>query len=461
MLQQQNNIDSISVDNEKLQEKQHKLPFTQVETIHPAIDYKGDDMVLGFNVLTETKKGIAKRPVYIIKESNRYAFPYNPTDMKLSGNRYLVESTSGLPLINERWDACLAQNFVDSPTYSKDFYRSIKESLYDYVDLPHRSHYDLVGLWITSTYFAHLFYAVPYLHLYGPKGSGKTKALEILNYLSFNSHKLSTITEAAIGDTISDQRGVVAIDQAERIKPDLVGLLADGYKRNGGRRRIVQGTGANREIRECSTYGHKALASYKPLHHDLSDRCIRIKMAKTSRDDISDMNGHEECWPKHRDQLYRFALMCWPDVKKYYHGLSSDGTRTGELWKSLNSVALTLELPKYEIKLIKSAFDTCVGNAVSSLDAKEEAFLIALGKKANETKSKFELKTSGIKELMKDELDDGNIPSAQWIGQKISLFGLVEEGDSKPKTRKKHVHYTFKPDHVKDIVGRYFDLNNI
>jgi hypothetical protein len=457
MTKQQKEGNQSFINDGTTQDKKHQLPYIPVKIIHPAIDYKGDDMILGFNDEVETPKGKTTRPVYIIRESNKYEFRFNPTEVKLTGERYFVESTTGLPLINHRWDPYLALDFVESPSYSKDFYRSINETIYEYIDFRSLNHYRLFTLWIISTYFTHLFYAVPYLDLFGPKSSGKTNGLDIVNYLSFNSAK-TKITEAAIGDTISDQRGVVIIDQAERIKPDLVGLLADGYKCGGGRRRIVQGTGTNRKIREFSTYGHKAFGANKPLPHDLLDRCIQITMVKTTRK-VKDINAKEDCWLKHRDQLYRFALMCWQDVRKYYDELSSDGTRIGELWKSLKAVALALELPDNEIDSIESAFNTCVGGAVNSLTAKEEALLIALGKKAKDTKKdEFELKTSDIKELMKDELDDGNTPSPQWIGQNIALFGLVEAGGSKPKTRKKHVHYTFKPDRVKDIVNCYFDI---
>ncbi len=91
-------------------------------------------------------------------------------------------------------------------------------------------------------------------------------------------------------------RGTVLIDQAEKLRNDkgngnLIGLLADSYKKAGGKRRIVD-TSNGRCVMEFSTYGPKAFASTKDLDPDLRDRCIRIPMVRT-RKLLPDLQGQE------------------------------------------------------------------------------------------------------------------------------------------------------------------------
>ena len=148
-----------------------------------------------------------------------------------------------------------------------------------FLDLPEPA-YGLLEAWTVGTYYAHLFTAFPFLQFHGPKESGKSKTLEAMRCTYFNAWKGRDITAAALGDTSDGQRGTLLLDQAEKLNQEhegnLIGLLADSYKKAGGQRRVVEITKAGRSILEFSTYGPKAFASTKNLDPDLRDRCVRV-----------------------------------------------------------------------------------------------------------------------------------------------------------------------------------------
>ena len=128
----------------------------------------------------------------------------------------------------------------------REIYNQIKDTLRTYLDLPEEV-YGLMAAWGAGTYFAHIFSAYPFLDFYGPKECGKSKSLEALRFFCFNAWKGRDITVAALGDTVDGQRGAMLIDQAEKLgqtrqsgELSLVGLLADSYKKAGGRRRVVE-----------------------------------------------------------------------------------------------------------------------------------------------------------------------------------------------------------------------------
>ena len=169
---------------------------------------------------------------------------------------------------------------MEHPTQPQELYNNACYGLKNYLDLLEPA-YGLMVAWTVGTYFAHMFTAYPFLQFHGPKESGKSKTLEAERCVCFNAWKGRDITPAALGDTADGQRGTLLLDQAEKLNNEketgnLIGLLADSYKKAGGQRRVVEVTKAGRSVLEFSTYGPKAFASTKNLDPDLADRCVKV-----------------------------------------------------------------------------------------------------------------------------------------------------------------------------------------
>jgi hypothetical protein len=434
------------------------------EVIHPAIDFKGDSIIVGFKLRTIQKDKILNTPIYIVKDNDKLSIKEHTTQIKLSGKDYVVDNTSGLPFVNDRWLYDNINKFLSEPKYDADLFNKLKQSIQQHIYFNNNTYTDLMVLWIIGTYFVHMFSAYPYLFFYGSKETGKSNTLNVIVNLSFNGNKLVRITESAIGNYTTFKRGTLCIDQVENIKSDLVNLIADGYKKNGGNRQVMKG----KDIYEFSTFGAKAFASFKPLPYDLSDRCIQFYTVKASTAGVTvnDFTGNESIWGKLRDKIYRFLLMKFKDVKKYYEELSSEGSRKGELWRPLHAIAKALELPKIEIDLIHTTFNTCMTKPSNVLTPMEQALLMVLNKKCNDNPNgdTFEISALEIRNLMSAYLQDKTI-SCQWIGQQIKWFDLLREdeedegygkGEKKTKTRLKLVYYTLYTEDINKIVNEHY-----
>lgn len=430
------------------------------EVIHPAIDFKGDSIIVGFKLRTIQKDKILNTPIYIVKDETKKDCDLvnHQPQIEIAGKQYVVDNTSGLPFVNDRWLYDNINEFLSEPKYDTDLFNKLKQSIQQYIYFNKNTYTDLMVLWIIGTYFVHMFSAYPYLFFYGSKETGKSNTLNVIVNLSFNGNKLVRITESAIGNYTTFKRGTLCIDQVEHIKSDLVNLIADGYKKNGGNRQVMKGN----DIYEFSTFGAKAFASFKPLPYDLSDRCIQFYTVKAITGvTVNDFTGNESIWGENRDKIYRFLLMKFKDVKKYYEGLSSEGSRKGELWRPLHAIAKALELPKIEIDLIHTTFNKCMDKAPNVLTPMEQALLMVLHKKCNDNSNDnpnsdiFEISALEIRNLMSAYLQDKTI-SSQWIGQQIKWFGLLEDGKKETRTRGKLVYYTLYKDDINKIVNDHY-----
>src|SRR5207247_1721896 len=105
----------------------------------------------------------------------------------------------------------------------------------------------------------------------------------LLQHLCLNAIKARP-TIAALGDTIDSFRGTYLIDQADGLgrkgTEDFMDIIADSYKRSGGKRMFVtiNEKSKTRSVVEQATYSPKAFASIRELPDDLRDRCLIIPL---------------------------------------------------------------------------------------------------------------------------------------------------------------------------------------
>lgn len=327
----------------------------EVNRLHPAIDFVGDAMSIGFRVdLPDGETG----NLLIISDGNEVRAEVSPETVKIGDKVYQIKEGTP-PRLADVWSLDQVKSFVDQPSRSNNLYGDLVSAFKTYLDLPEPA-YGLLAAWSVGTYFAHQFTAFPFLHFYGPKESGKSKTLEALRFVCLNAWKGRDLSAPALGDSMDGQRGTILLDQAERLTNDkeagnLLGLLADSYKRAGGNRRIIELSKAGRKVLEFSTYGPKAFASTKALDPDLADRVIKISMTRTRRK-LPDLEGYEAVWGELRDKLYRFTLASFIEVFTAYKGIAGDGTRIMELWRPLAAVLSVLKVEQAEVEAIRGLF---------------------------------------------------------------------------------------------------------
>jgi hypothetical protein len=436
------------------------LPSSEIKRIktknilvHPAYDVCEDILILGFRVVKfveleemdgrakskksknkESEKRASKAPTdatfYIFSTQNGYVMQKRGV-LQYGGKAFIVDTSHDRLLlrIEDRWDEERVKEFVRSPISPSGIYYETKNILKRYIEFTKGGLYGLIAAWIIATYFFKVFYAFPYLFVYGRKTTGKTRFLELLERLCFNAIK-SRPSMAALVDTTDATRGVFLIDQAEELlnNDELLGVLIDSYTTGGGKRRIVDLSNRKRKVVEFDPYSPKAFASKKELPSDLLDRCLRVTMLKAKKN-YPEPWAYLPMWRDLRDKLYRLLLTKWREAQRIYQSIGSDiSHRVGELWKPIETVLILESVSAEERQEIKQCFFECIQETQSELsDSEREVLEILLSE--TESTGEAELTVNDIAGLMEtkpsEDMSDKAVQT--WIGKTLSQLSLYSK----------------------------------
>ena len=208
-----------------------------------------------------------------------------------------------------------------------------------------------LALWTLLTYCHQAWPAVPYLHVGGPLGSGKSRVMEVLARVAFRPLSTSNLTAPALFRTLHDRGGVVLYDEAERLRqsaPDrqeVLSLLLAGYRR-GGRATRLESVGDSFRAVGFDVYGPKALACIAGLPPALASRCVPLTMFRAAPGAAAARrlpDDDPEGWRSLRDDLHALALghgAVWPALAagRDVCPPGVDG-RAAELWQPLLALA--------------------------------------------------------------------------------------------------------------------------
>jgi hypothetical protein len=169
-------------------------------------------------------------------------------------------------------------------TKIKDAYYLCMDILKSYCDLPEK-YYHLISIWIIGTYFHDEFPTYPYLFLNAMKGSGKSRLLRLITYLSKEGCMLNSLTEAVLFRT----KGTLGIDEFEGItrkgSEALKELLNSAYKKGISVKRMKKKrteVGEEMVVEEFDVFRPIALANINGIDDVLGDRCITIILDKSN-----------------------------------------------------------------------------------------------------------------------------------------------------------------------------------
>jgi hypothetical protein len=138
--------------------------------------------------------------------------------------------------------------------------------------------YTFFTVYVVYTYFYDLFDQTPYIGIFGPPDSGKSRLGDLLEGVCFEATLTSDITSAALYRFVDQKRGTLIIDEglhaSNKFDP-LNRVLRSGYRRNG--RVICCEPGGTFGI--FQTYCPKVLIdNYEPDDRPLFSRLISMCM---------------------------------------------------------------------------------------------------------------------------------------------------------------------------------------
>lgn len=215
-----------------------------------------------------------------------------------------------------RWHPHSVRAFNNRQTHkvdSTELFNEIHDVLRKYVEYPADIYYELVALFIMTSYMFQIWASTGYIHFNGTAASGKSRNLDLIELMGLNAKKASNISEASLFRTIEGSPGVVLIDEAEDFKSErgdvIRRLLNDGYTRNGAAIRVDKNADSELRPQSYRLYCPKVIASISSLENVLASRSIIIPMVPALRR-IPELpeDGPDSMWQQLRDRLYIWAL---------------------------------------------------------------------------------------------------------------------------------------------------------
>lgn len=167
-------------------------------------------------------------------------------------------------------------------------YFEIIDLLKEYCEL-REEYYPIVALWILGTYFHKQFQTYPYLFFNAMKGSGKTRILKLISYLSYRGKMVVSLREATLFRTASNS--TFCIDEFEDIRnkksanSTLKELLNVAYKKGNlvqRERKVNSREGEGYVTEEFDLFCPISIANIGGMENVLGDRCLTLILEKSS-----------------------------------------------------------------------------------------------------------------------------------------------------------------------------------
>jgi hypothetical protein len=220
-----------------------------------------------------------------------------------------------------------------------------------FIDFEDSLFYTLSVIYVLLTYLYDIFDEIPYLQVFGLKGSGKTRYGDLLEGLCSNQFSSSEISDASLYRAIGQEYGgtTVIIDEADDLSGStrrgiLLRILRSGYRRNGNVTRCSPDGG----IERFSTFCPKIIINEKGIGDSaLESRTIPIHMIKSTsslerfqfskvENEFKEVKGLISSFSKdHRNLVFnRYAS---------FRGIDGISGRDEEVWAPILIIAETLD----------------------------------------------------------------------------------------------------------------------
>jgi len=170
-------------------------------------------------------------------------------------------------------------------------YENIIKVLKKYCDL-REEYYSLIALWIIGTYAHKSFVTYPYLFFNAMKGSGKSRTIKLILYLSWNGVMVNSLSESVLFRTAGQR--TLGIDEFEHVaskeKQLLRELLNSAYKKGTCVERVKKKyteEGDEWVIEKYDVYAPIIMANIYGMDEVLGDRCLSLILEKSGNKKIT------------------------------------------------------------------------------------------------------------------------------------------------------------------------------
>ena len=441
-----------------------------IPLVSPALGFRDDLALVTVSLLERTKKNRLNIHPYLVTSSRELKRVTDEQIIRVDGREIALKVIPEGSEFLMGWPSSYIRRFLDGETVQPgDVFNTIHDLFTRYVDFRSAVESRILALWTVGTYFYRMFPAFPYLALTGPKNSGKSTVLRVMQPLAFNMIATSDPTGASMFRLIHYTSCTVGIDEAERYhNPRDAGmqqirqLLNSGYKQGMPAIRI---TGEDLKPQAFDVYSPKILAAIMGLEDVLASRCIAIPMRRADQQMPAfppDFDGAPV-----RHALYTLLLTHFRSVHRNYFSrpeLHRLHNRSGELWSPLVALAAFFEEVGQVAGLLDAISEAAEWDAQLSegkaLSDREEAVLQSLEIMTRDADGAVWLKASELRERVRAimGITPEQMGHAQWIGHVLNRLALTDRNRKKAYTGGQM--YLIDRTEVSDMMRRY-DVDQI
>jgi len=199
-----------------------------------------------------------------------------------------------------------------NPTH---LYKNIRRLFENHIIFQFDWQIDITVIWVIGTYLYRCFPLYPYYWIKSPtKRCGKTRLLELMAALCFNSNGIETAPSEAVLYRLPDiTAGTLLWDEAEHLgkqndRNELISILNTAYRKDG---KISRCEGKDHKVKFYNVYRPVALAGIYNLPDTVEDRSLKIELIRKKRQEKVNklqIERIENDLQKLRDNLHIFAL---------------------------------------------------------------------------------------------------------------------------------------------------------
>jgi len=440
------------------------VDFTHHGRIRPPLDFVGNKLVMtvprmGF----DPERGILVPMPWIIT-SDRELFPLCPQELTKRGlySRVPLEAVLVQPRYSGRvLNAFLKEGLKGDLTETFYLVRNVLEAC---IDLRRPQQYDFLALWTMGTYLFEGFDAYPYVHSNGPKGVGKTTALELLSKISFNGELTPNISAPAQFRLIPSCSPTLLIDEGEKFHrkglSDERMILLSGYKKGGTVLRSVN-RGGNWVPARFEVYAPRAFASQAGFEDVMASRTVKILMSRTTRSlkRLDDVEAETV-----RDSLFLSAMTDGPRIRDLYQQMGDPSGivpfvgREYELFQSVLAIATATGDPTVVEAITEFAIEAHKGQLAefseSSLEHSYLSFLsVAVGE---DGEYRGDVLLKAFQAYVTDQDIELSRPlTAKSQGELMAALGLADRTNKKRSADRKTRLYSLSKEKIQTAARAY------
>ncbi len=235
-------------------------------------------------------------------------------------------------------------------------YYQVRRSIERFVSFTNEIEYDIDACTAIASYFREVFDTFPIIDYYSSvAGSGKTRAMKTLAWLSYNGFATSiNVSEAVLFRAIEDAHCVIGLDEFHKLftktrdgeliasEPNKYAVINCGYSKGIPTYRVNMNTDPP-TVTAYDNFGLKLITRLKPIPFDILSRCItHIMIRAAGRKKISPRDPRPDDFKKIRDYLYLFRLYITDIIDETYQELLEENVledRVRDLYYPLLTIA--------------------------------------------------------------------------------------------------------------------------